>query len=675
MGFTQYIKRVLFRDSNGNGYVIPVSNLEVWYEPWHSTGDTFVRLFHGAHVQRIQGYQGMCSFDMNFGHMGTDDATLSSFLNAVSANTTMIVDFDPDADPGNKTMTVILDDVRAGAGADFSGKIRNRRVKLKFIDPLIRATIPQFIVGATGSHELLDVNDLILLLPQNIVEDPADSLSVWTNVGLILTDGDLVTLANSASFAFDDITTDPSIGRVAGLLDNDTSWGTAGVGVVPTVEGANDDSELWIIMKTGAAGNYGQICSFTDGGGSGSRWQETGGKFSFVLASVERFVNCPAIYADSSWHVYRTILSLSSNAITMSVDGYPLDSVDYSGAITGASTDSFNIGPFDTGVTIDGKIGCIKFTDGILSRGRSRAIYAYLRDTWGVASIPADGTATVVIYGAPSQGNLRRMPTLGAATFSEIDNQSGTTAISYCTRKDDPNEYIYYMEGGASICRLKRCGYAGDNITFVTTQQPTGNLAKGFAINLVAGEGYVTNGTNGNYMHKHSLDPADTADAWTQLINTGTYEMHNAVEYHAGNDLVYFIDSLAATPTLRSITPAGGSDTLVKSLTAGKVYTYLRLDDDNGVLYFVNQTDGTIEKYDIGTDTHTTAWCTPANEPLGLDYQSEKIWYCEDTTYKAFEVDISDGTTKTEIADLSGGVPGALGVRGLSVVVFDTTVV
>lgn len=163
MGYTRYLKRVLFRDSAGNGYVIPVTNLSVWYEPWHATGKTIVRYFHGKNSSRIHGYQGFCEFDMNFGYQGEDDATLSAWMNAITTNTVMTIDFDPDIDPGQKTMTVILDDVRGSIGANFDTKIRNRRIKLKLIDPVIRATIPKWTIGESGV-----IKYLIAFLAQDI---------------------------------------------------------------------------------------------------------------------------------------------------------------------------------------------------------------------------------------------------------------------------------------------------------------------------------------------------------------------------------------------------------------------------------------------------------------------------------------------------------------------------
>jgi hypothetical protein len=250
-----------------------------------------------------------------------------------------------------------------------------------------------------------------------------------------------------------------------------------------------------------------------------------------------------------------------------------------------------------------------------------------------------------------------------------MHNGAGSIDLGYTIRKDDANGWVFYCEGGASTGRLWRADYDGGNRFLITTEDPTSNKNRGLALNLSANECYITNDGDGLRISKRSMDVADSGDAWTELIASGSYKMWQAIEYNPTDDLIYFIDSLAATPTLRTITPAGASDTLVKSLTAGKVYEYLCKDPDANVLYFTNATDNTIEKYDIDTDTHTTAWHTPTNKSNGIDIQAGKIWYFEETTWKIFEVDLTSPGSKTEKGD--NGVASDAG--GLVVVVFDTT--
>ncbi|KKL50349.1 hypothetical protein LCGC14_2306350, partial [marine sediment metagenome] len=194
---------------------------------------------------------------------------------------------------------------------------------------------------------------------------------------------------------------------------------------------------------------------------------------------------------------------------------------------------------------------------------------------------------------------------------------------------------------------------------------------RGVALNLIANEAYCSSKDNGEKISKRSLDPADSADAWVEIFAAGTYEMWQAIEYNPSDGLIYFIDSLAATPTLRTITTAGSSDTLVKSLTAGKVYTHLMLDPDSNVLYFTNETDGTIEKYDIDTDTRTTSWHVPTNTPRDLDIQGGKLWYIEDTTHFIYEVALSTPGSKTLKA--TDTIQFGSTSYGMVAIVFDTT--
>lgn len=674
MGFTQYLKRVLFRDSDGNGYVIPVTNLSVWYEPWHATGKTIVRYFHGKNSARIQGYQGFCEFDMNFGYQGEDDATLSAWLNAITTNTVMTIDFDPDIDPGQKTMIVILDDVRGSVGATHDTKIRNRRVTLKLIDPTIQATIPAWIVGTTPAsiHSLFDAEDLLIYLPESIVGGLGNPLTKWTNLGSQGTIGDLTTQSPGASGPPGEIKTDSNIGETVGFTADDQSKSTAGTNVVSPIDG-DFDSEMWIVVKVPSTGTISQICSFGQGGPT-TNWLHSTDKFFFSTGSIARFTTCPPIYEDGQWHVYRSIHNLVGSATSLAflVDGYPLGFNDaLSGGLTRLADEAFWIGPGQ--VTSNGfqyEFAMVKLTEGISDAARAKAIYAYLRDTWGITSIPADGTVTVAFTGDPlGAADINVTPFLVGASTTILDNGGSTVDLGRCIRKDNNNEWIFYAEG-RSLGRLLRADYTGGNQLRITTTNPTGGSVHGIALNIVSNECYVTHDTNGEQISLHSLDIADAAVAWTNLLGSGTYEIWQAIEYNPNDDLIYFIDSLAATPTLRTITTAGASDTLVKSLTAGKVYGFLVKDPDANVLYFTNETDATIEKYNIDTDTWTTSWHVPTNRPNGLDIQGGKLWYFEETTGKIYEVTLTTPGSKTDL----GTDTLASDWGGLAVVVFDTTV-
>ena len=556
----------------------------------------------------------------------------------------------------------------SAAGRTYTGRTWIRSLGLPTVDQGVFLASIEFVgigelVPTGAAHPLFDPEDLILLLPDSITLDNGD-LTLWTNLGSILTDGDLTqiifggdTLSDGENIA--------GIGDVAGVGVNNEDFGVSSVGIVPTIDGIDDDSEMWLIIRTTATGQTGEICGFH----GSTLWQIVGGKFSFSVGGSERFGDCPSIYDDSAFHVYRTIHNLSNNVLVMTVDGYPLGSKSYSGAMSGMATGTFHIGPHATGPATGMKYAAVKLLDGQLSQSRSRAIYAYLRDTWGITSIPADGTATVGITGSPySNADIQRVPFLAGSTQSIMHNGSSTNDFGTTIRKDDANEFIYFTEGHGARAKLLRSGYAGDDFIEVTTTHPISGLNQGLAINLVAEEAYVSHRTNGSSISKHTMDPADFAVAWTEILATGTYEMRFALEYHPANDLVYFIDSLAATPTLRSITTAGASDTLVKSLTAGKVYEYLTKDPDANVFYFTNSTDNTIEKYDLGTDTHTVAWHTPTNKPNGIDIQNGKLWYLEETTGFIYEVALTTPGSK-----INKGTSGGGDWAGLIVVVFDTT--
>lgn len=563
----------------------------------------------------------------------------------------------------------------SAAGTTYTGRAWIRSLSLPAIDQgVFRASI-QFagigeLVSSVTIHPLFDPEDLLLYLPESIIES-AGLLIEWTNLGSQGAIGDL-TATFPVSDSPDGVTTDPVIGTVVGFTDNDQSKSTAGINVVDPIVG-DKDSEIWIVIKTVASiSDIGRICSFGFGGPS-TGWTQVSDKFFMITGSIGRFTS-PALYGDSSWHVFRSVHSLvgTKTDLVFAIDGYVLGSNDQlNGGLTRLDVEAFTIGPFDTGNDVGFQFAAVKFTEGIFGQARVRAIYAYLRDTWELSGIPVDGTAVQAITGTPDgQANINRTPFLAGASSSIMHNGASAIDLGRTIRKDDANGWIFYGEGGA-LGRLNRADYDGANQIFITTTQPTGTKSHGLALNLSANECYITNDADGIRLSKHSLNVVDAGDAWTELIASGTYKMWQAIEYNPNDDLIYFIDSLAATPTLRTITTAGASDTLVKSLTAGKVYGFLVKDPDANVLYFTNETDATIEKYDIGTDTHTTAWHTPTNRPNGLDIQGGKLWYFEETTYKIYEVDLTTPGSKTEKGDASSLLPGDAG--GLVVVVFDTT--
>lgn len=532
--------------------------------------------------------------------------------------------------------------------------------------------------SSTPLEALGDINDLLLFLPSSM-SDATGLMTEWINLGTEGATGDLTENGFFSVSAPAAVTTVPLIGKVSGLSSNNQAIGTLADQVCAAAGNSNDDSEMWILMKTTSGGDvYGIICIFDDdGGGTSTSWGYTnaggGGIFIFTTGNVSRFGSCPAIYNDGEWHVFRTIHNLSSDKITFEVDGYPLGSNDFTGSLSqvGAVGATFVHGPFNTGNSIIGQVALMKMTEGFLSPGRDQEILAYLRDTWGVTSIPADGTAIIAITGSPLGADYSLHSTVFLAGVATAVFGVGTAGQAYgrSIRKDNVNEYIYYGEGG-SPGRMSRRDFNGGNFLRVTTTAPAGLKIHGLALNLSSNECYVTHDTDGIQISKHSLDPANAADAWTNLLGSGTYKIWQAIEYHPTDDLIYFIDSLAGTPTLRTITTAGASDTLVKSLTAGKVYGFLVKDPDANVLYFTNETDNTIEKYDIGTGFHTTSWHVPTNKPNGIDVQAGKLWYFEETTDKIYEVILTTPGSKTEL----GSDTLASDWGGLAVIVFDTTI-
>ena len=526
------------------------------------------------------------------------------------------------------------------------------------------------LVSSAGVHFLFDPESLLLYLPESIVGGEGNPLTEWTNLGTVGADGDLDT-ATPGQTKPGAISSDPTMGLTVGFTDNQQAIQTLAGGILPTIED-DKDSELWILFKVAPALSPGSIIGFgVDFGRAG--WVQVNDYFSFGTGGSNRFLS-EAIFDDSDWHVYRTIHNLVStqNYLDFHVDGYALGKHEGLNGGLGNMDDEFVLGPFNTGNADSGfEYAMIKMADGRYPGSRARAIYGYLRDTWGISNIPADGTVIGVMTGHVGGGDINVTATLTGSTdtYGTL-KRSNSFGLGRCLRKDVENEQVYFLEGGASRAKLWRIDFTGSNPIEISDMSIPNTLGRGVALNLIGQEAYCTSQDNGKKITKRSLDPDDSADLWVEILAAGTYEMWQAIEYNPSDGLIYFIDSLAATPTLRTITTTGASDTLVKSLTAGKVYSYLMLDPDANVLYFSNDTDATIDKYDIDTDTLTTSWHVPTNTPRGLDIQGGKLWYIENVTYNVYEVALDTPGSKTLKAtdDIQWDE-----ADGLAVIVFDTT--
>lgn len=533
--------------------------------------------------------------------------------------------------------------------------------------------------GTSTPQEVLgDITDVLLFLPSSISVNATSTniLDNWVNLGVAGVTADLSTIPTWSNFAPRGVTTDAVIGAVVGYTATDEGMRTATTNSIINVVGTNDNSEMWILFKAGTTNVSGRIAEFSTGGGSATRWSWWGfngpGSFSFNWVLTGVFRECPALYDDQEWHVFRTVHALDTDDLVMYVDGYPLDSDTTTSGIPAAIAGWFTIGDGGdiAGAIPDSQIAFIKLTDGLLSQGRARRMWKFLRDDWEISGIPADGTPLLAFVGTPSgQANIYRVPFLTGSEPSVMHNGGPSEGLGYTVRKDADQEFIYYPD--ASTGKLWRMGSGGDSRVRITTFSPPASKGRGVALNLVADEFYSTHATEGALLAKHSILLANADDDWTTLIASGTYEMHMAIEYHPSENKIYFIDSLAATPSLRTINPDGTGDTKIADLTAGKVYEYLVKDPDSNTLYFTNITDNTIEKYALDPSTHTTSWHIPTDQPNGIDVANGMLWYFESVSYKVYEVALNNPGAKTERGDMTVRNPGDAG--GLAINIFRTT--
>lgn len=641
-----------------------------------------VQYFHGRHSTRVQGYRGTTEFEMFFAGTGIDDQEWSNMLNDLSNDVTWVIDFDPE-NPGIRTGIYVLADSEQTHAALITGKIRNRSVKTKWVTTRPLAQTPPWLSSATIPEPefiLLDPTDLLLFLPESLSVS-GTTLVKWENLG---STGIAANLDGPPDWADQaglpaDCTVDPTIGRlVAGITDTKQVASTyPSDNLVQSIIGTNDDSEMWIVVKIAAGATNDDLFEFSTNSIGRLSWR-AGNRIQWVIGATDQFINAPTGYNDGTWHLIRTIHNLSNNQLSLEVDGIMTSAkAGFSTAISflnlpiaifnGRTASASNIGT---------EIGMIKMTDGIFTQARSRSLKAHFRDTWNISNIPPDGTVTGIVAGLEFHGdNLRNVPvglTNRERSFS-IWNPGVASDVGWGIDIDHSLEHVYAIAGGATKAGVTRTGYGGQDTIAITITEPNPSaLGKSLALDMANEMMYVTAGVAGNVLSSHTTNAADFTVPWVELIAAGTYEMNSALVFNPDDGLLYFIDSLAATPTLRTVTAAGANDTLVKSLTPGKTYQFMAKDPDNDHLYFSNQTDGTIEKYDISSGVHTLAWITPANIPFGLDIFGGKLYYIQDTDHLVFMVTISSPSAGVQIADydffLSPTAP-----RGIAVTVFDST--
>lgn len=143
MAFEDFLKTVTLFDGTTT-YTIPIWNLKVRSEPWHSSGQIMVQYFHGKHSTRVQGYRSTAEFEMVFSGDGIDDQEWSNMLNDLANDVEWVIDFDPE-NAGVRTETYVLADSAQTHAALISGKIRNRSTKTKWVSVSPLDTTPTWI--------------------------------------------------------------------------------------------------------------------------------------------------------------------------------------------------------------------------------------------------------------------------------------------------------------------------------------------------------------------------------------------------------------------------------------------------------------------------------------------------------------------------------------------------
>jgi len=687
MGYTGFLKNVTLYDGTTT-YTIPIWNLKIKQAPWHSSGQMMVQYFHGKHSTRIQGFETTAEFEMVFsGADGENDQLWSALLNDIAEDVEWVIDFDPDDDPGVRVGTFVLADSAKTHQALIAGKIRGRSTATKWISTAKAESTRWWYTCASDPDPFFDAIDLLNYTQSSITRSGAN-LTSWENKGTLGADGDL---QNTGPYITtdglpSDINLDAASGDYVVSITTDeesvastNSTGDGITGLNTAIGGTDSLFEIMCIAKVAAGNASGPIFSWGDSSagsaglyishGNGPAWQMFGGS---------DFTSPLQAWDDGAWHVYRWRADLSADYILSEIDGVL---VRTNNTRTGGSP-YFDraLGMFHNRASttyVGANIALLKVTDGHYSAVRNRELLKLAATKFNIA-IPADGEATGLMTAVGNYSTaLRWFPFgLGAYSNGKLSQTLWKSTNMWHSWIDRPTQQVYGTTNTASQ-QLIKWDVDGLNRVVLSNsgggQTPTYNGASATAIDLVNEIAVVATDTNGAAFESHSTDVANKLDPWTTVLASGTYETYGTLLYHATDQLLYFIDSLAATPSLRTMTTAGASDTKVADLTAGKQYEYMRLDAANNDLYFSNITDGTIDKYDLDTDTLSPAWHTAAGgTPYGVDVYGDKVWYIQDTDWKVYEVDMATPGTKTEMQDVGASLSPTF-VTGITVNVFDST--
>ncbi|MCK5641043.1 MAG: hypothetical protein KAJ19_09610 [Gammaproteobacteria bacterium] len=147
--FTTYLPAVKLT-VDGTAYTFPIWNLSVTFVPWTGGVGPAQKMFDGRIRQKIRGWHAAVTMDMNFSVINTDDhCNATTAFEAMYNFGSAIIDLDPIDNPGDRVLTLVLEDGSGMSMANFTGHIRNRRFNVGMITETVLATaaIPSWVAG------------------------------------------------------------------------------------------------------------------------------------------------------------------------------------------------------------------------------------------------------------------------------------------------------------------------------------------------------------------------------------------------------------------------------------------------------------------------------------------------------------------------------------------------
>lgn len=131
-------------------FTIPIWDLSLTLVPWSGIGTPQQELADGRYRQKIRGWHIKVQFDATFSHgPALDNCNAKDAIEAAYDFGSLIIDFDPVDNAGDRVLTLVMADGKNFSKAEFDGHVRDRRFAVSMIteDLIATGSIPAWFAG------------------------------------------------------------------------------------------------------------------------------------------------------------------------------------------------------------------------------------------------------------------------------------------------------------------------------------------------------------------------------------------------------------------------------------------------------------------------------------------------------------------------------------------------